>query len=145
MDRPTVREVTDRATIEMILSLRREVFVQEQKVDPKEEFDGLDGDAVQIGAFLGDELVGCGRIRFVDGKAKLERIAVLSPFRGIGIGARILDFMVRTAEGRGYMDQYLHSQTAVIGFYERQGFIPEGDVFLEAEIPHKRMVLVRRG
>ncbi len=125
--------------------MRRKVFIEEQKVDPSEEFDGFDGSAVQIGAFVGDELVGCGRIRFINGRAKLERIAVLSSFRGKGIGKAIVRWMVQIAEGKGYADLYLHSQTAVVGFYERNGFIPEGDVFMEAEIPHRKMVLGRGG
>ena len=144
MDPLIVREVTDQASIERIFSLRNDVFVQEQKVDPSEEFDGLDDAAVQIGAYQGDVLVGCGRISFIGGRAKLERIAVLSPFRRMGIGAKILQHMIAIAEGLGYIDLYLHSQTAVIAFYERHGFIPEGDVFIEAEIPHRRMVLERR-
>ena len=38
----------------------------------------------------------------------------------------------------------LHAQTWTIGFYEKLGFVAEGPEFLEAEIPHRRMVRQRQ-
>ena len=38
----------------------------------------------------------------------------------------------------------LHAQTWTIGFYEKLGFAAEGPEFLEAEIPHRRMVRQRQ-
>jgi predicted GNAT family N-acyltransferase len=34
---------------------------------------------------------------------------------------------------------YLHSQTSAMGFYERCGFIPFGETFMEADIEHIKM------
>jgi predicted GNAT family N-acyltransferase len=35
----------------------------------------------------------------------------------------------------------LHAQCNAKGFYEKSGFVPRGDVFMEADIPHIEMVL----
>jgi predicted GNAT family N-acyltransferase len=39
---------------------------------------------------------------------------------------------------------YLHAQVPVIGFYEAMAFQCVGQVFEEAGIPHRKMVLTRR-
>ena len=36
---------------------------------------------------------------------------------------------------------YLNSQTHAIDFYQRFGFISKGPVYMEAGIPHQRMIL----
>ena len=39
----------------------------------------------------------------------------------------------------GAVDLFLNAQTHALGFYERAGFVVEGDEFLEAGIRHVRM------
>ena len=43
------------------------------------------------------------------------------------------------AQQRGHPEVYLHAQTRALEFYERQGFVAEGDEFDEAGIPHRLM------
>jgi predicted GNAT family N-acyltransferase len=104
--------------------VRREVFVTEQRVPEAEEWDDDDQVCVHVLALQNREPVGTGRI---SPAGKIGRLAVLSEFRGRGIGDRILLMLIEQA------------QVHAMPFYERHGFKAQGEVFDEAGIPHRRM------
>ena len=64
---------------------------------------------------------------------------VLSRIRGRGIGFALLEAAIQKARTLGMNGVYLNAQTHALGFYERAGFVAEGDEFMEAGIPHYRM------
>ncbi|MAO71115.1 MAG: GNAT family N-acetyltransferase [Flavobacteriales bacterium] len=73
---------------------------------------------------------------------KLERFAVLESERGKGLGRKILkSILFDLSNFKGLI--YLHAQVDVIPFYEKIGFIKEGDQFEEAGIQHYKMYLNR--
>jgi len=116
--------------------LRTAVFVQEQGVPADIEWDGQDAQAEHVIAQRGAETVGCGRL-LADGR--IGRLAVQSQLRGSGIGARLLQALLDRARATGLAQVYLHAQVTALGFYERAGFVGEGDEFLEAGIAHRNM------
>ena len=134
-----VRIVREHRSIEEILDIRRRVFVFEQGVDSSEEFDGYDDSAVHIGACIDGVPIGCGRIRMIDGKAKLERIAVVKDLRGQGVGRAIVAYMKEVSRAMGVSSCYLHSQTSAVEFYSGCGFRKVGEPFFEAGIAHYMM------
>lgn len=126
----------DRAVLQ---SLRRAVFVVEQRVPEELEWD--EADALSLHALAQDSHglpVGTGRL-LPDGH--VGRMAVLREWRGQGAGSALLEFLVLQARQRGMRRLQLHAQTHAIGFYERQGFVVQGGEFMEAGIPHRRMTL----
>ena len=73
---------------------------------------------------------------------KLERFAVLESERGKGLGHKILKrILFDLSNFKGLI--YLHAQVDVIPFYEKIGFIKDGDQFEEAGIQHYKMYLNR--
>ena len=116
--------------------VRREVFVTEQRVPEAEEWDDDDEVCVHVLAMLNREPVGTGRI---SPAGKIGRLAVLSEFRGRGIGDRILLMLIEQARHRGLAEVTLNAQVHAMPFYERHGFKAQGEVFDEAGIPHRRM------
>jgi hypothetical protein len=101
------------------------------------EWDEHDEQARHALAFgEGGRAVGTGRL-LADGH--IGRIAVLSRWRGQGVGAAILKALIGEAEDLGLRQLVLHAQTHATGFYARFGFQPEGAEFMEAAIPHVRM------
>ena len=80
--------------------------------------------------------VGTGRI-LTDGH--IGRIAILSDFRGQGLGAKIVLSLVQEAENKDYPRVYLGAQKHAIDFYAKLGFKPFGDEFLSAGIVHLSM------
>lgn len=127
-------------------TVRRAVFVEEQKVPPDLEMDGLDGSALHVLAERAERVIGTGRLRVTqDGLAKLERICVVKPARGHGVGVLLVRALENAAANQGCAKVVLSSQLAVVHFYERLGFQGEGDVFMEAGIAHRRMSKPLRG
>jgi predicted GNAT family N-acyltransferase len=116
--------------------VRREVFVTEQRVPEAEEWDDDDQVCVHVLALQNREPVGTGRI---SPAGKIGRLAVLSEFRGRGIGDRILLTLIEQARHRGLAEVTLNAQVHAMPFYERHGFKAQGEVFDEAGIPHRRM------
>ena len=136
----TVRTVRDEAELEAARDLRVRVFCGEQGVDASEELDELDEVAAQIVALDESGVIATCRVRETDrGLWKLERMVVEKRLRGSGVGARLLTGAEAEARERGASEMVLHAQRRAESFYAGNGYVPEGDTFLEAEIEHVRM------
>lgn len=124
----------DRAAIETI---RRHVFIEEQRVPVELEWDGLDAAAFHVLAETRENIpAGTGRLL---PNGHIGRMAVEGLYRGQGVGRAMLLALIREAEGRGMPLLVLNAQTTALGFYRRFGFAAVGDEFLDAGIPHFRM------
>ena len=118
--------------------VRREVFIEEQHVPEALEWDGLDESCHHVlVTAAGKGPVGTGRIK-PDGH--IGRMAVLKECRGEGVGSAMLAALLDFARQQQCVEVYLHAQVAAIPFYEKQGFIVDGEQFMDAGIPHRRMV-----
>lgn len=119
--------------------VRVEVFVIEQNVPVELEWD--EGDEVSTHAVAYDEQgqpVATGRL-LPDGH--IGRMAVSQSLRGKGIGKQVLVALLEHARQDGHEELVLHAQTHAVPFYEQQGFIVEGEEFIEADMPHRLMRL----
>jgi len=119
-------------------NIRRLVFIVEQKVPKDEEWDGQDDDSWHwLATDTNDVPIGTARL-LPDGQ--IGRMAVLSDYRKFGVGAALLEQAVEKARHLGFSSVFLNAQTHALGFYERAGFVAEGEEFQEAGIAHYRMV-----
>lgn len=122
-----------------IRQVRDIVFVQEQSVPADLEWDGSDDECTHALAETEEGVaVGTGRLA-PDGK--IGRMAVLAEYRGLGVGAAVLDYLLECARTAGMSRCYLHAQTHALAFYARHGFVAHGAEFMEADIPHREMEL----
>lgn len=122
---------------EAMRAIRTPVFIQEQQVPQQIEWDEMDPLCVHALAVDTDGTpIGTGRMA-PDGK--IGRMAVLEDWRGKGVGAAILDFLIACAQERGIKDCRLHAQCHAMDFYLQHGFEADGEEFMEAGIPHMRM------
>ena len=135
-----------------LYALRYEVFVIGQAVPEDLERDELDATATHAVAVALGRVVGTGRLvnGRIDEQGRLEpgspgsvgtigRMAVAQDARGTGTGRALLDLLVEAAAERDLPAVELHAQVHARGFYERAGFTPFGDVYLEAGIEHLGM------
>ncbi len=121
-----------------IRSVRHAVFSDEQGISRALDFDGRDPDCVQVIARLGDgEVLGTARM-LPDGH--VGRLAVHAPWRGRGVGTRMVECLTEAARERGIESIYLHSQASATEFYHRLGYAIRGEPFMEAGIEHVLMV-----
>jgi predicted GNAT family N-acyltransferase len=117
--------------------LRNEVFVEEQHVPPELERDPLDDRAFHVIALDGDRCVGTGRlVRQPGGEGRVGRMAIDRGWRRRGIGARVLAALEDRARAEGMPAIELHAQCYVEAFYQRAGYVREGEPFEEAGIAH---------
>ena len=120
-----------------LMAVRSTVFVVEQKVPPELEWDGRDGDADHwLAEDAGGAPIGVARLL---GSGQVGRMAVLPAWRHRGVGRALLDAVLRDAARHGIAELWLNAQCTAEPFYTRAGFAPEGAVFDEAGIPHRRM------
>lgn len=137
-----IKQVNYLEAIESIQMIRCIVFQDEQGVDPKLEFDGLDESAVHLLAYLVGEPVGTARIRQLDPQtAKIERLAVLSMVRGFGIGTKLMETALEFIERNNNNQKVIvNAQEYVKNLYEKLGFQAIGEPFDEAGISHLKMI-----
>jgi len=140
MDNLRYKLVENDKELEEILDIRKRIFVEEQGIPETLEQDGNDSSALHMVVKNGDIAVGTVRIRFLNNQqAKLERMAILKPLRGAGIGRGIITFLEEELKKRGIEQIVLHAQYYVIDFYIKCGFRETGLPFLEADIQHIRL------
>ena len=121
------------------MEIRFKVFTEEQGVDKDIEFDGLDFDAAHYLITIDNKPVATARWRETDEGIKIERMAVIKEYRGLGIGNLLLRYMLRELIKSG-KKIYLHAQKSVQRFYELNHVKPVGEPFLEANMEHIKMV-----
>lgn len=117
--------------------IRREVFVQEQGVPVELELDNEDASSLHAVAFNGSGLaVGTGRLLR---NAHIGRMAVLSAYRGQGVGAALLRALLNKSLDLGYKEVVLSAQLHAQDFYAAHGFVAEDGIYLDAGIEHITM------
>ena len=105
-----------------VVSVRSATFVAEQDCPYDEEFDGNDFSASHLLAYVGKEPVGCLRIRYFAGFAKLERLAVRHEFRSRHIGTRLMKAGVEFCRAKGYRRIYGRAQKDLLDYYVNMGW-----------------------
>ncbi len=120
-----------------LLKVRRVVFIDEQDVPEEEELDI--NDPGYIHALARDpklQPIATGRL-LPDGK--VGRMAVLKAWRGMGVGSAVLHALTCAAGEAGIAEIILDAQIHAISFYQKQGYQPFGEEFMDAGIPHIKM------
>jgi len=122
--------------------LRKEVFVDEQKVPAEMEWDDDDATALHAVAInrMGMVLATGRLLQHAPSVARIGRMAVKKQMRGSDLGRRVLQSLMDAAKNRGDAQVLLHAQCSAEGFYKRAGFTPQGKIFEEAGIAHIEMV-----
>ncbi|MCX7558137.1 GNAT family N-acetyltransferase [Sulfitobacter sp. F26204] len=120
-------------------ALRRQVFIEEQGVSEADEIDDLDDVSLHLLAMEGANAVGSARIYIASGVAKIGRVCVIKSMRGTGLGAALIHKALEVSRGKAKQAR-LGAQVHALGFYQRLGFDPVGQVYDDAGIPHREMV-----
>ena len=127
----------------LLRAIREKVFMQEQNVSAELEWDGLDESCQHALALsTSGDAVGCGRITPT---GHIGRVAVLPEWRMKHIGTAILELLVDYARTQTYTQVELNAQVQAIAVYKKFGFEVEGEEFMDANIPHRRMVMKLKG
>lgn len=122
------------------LSIRRDVFVDEQQVPEELEVDELEPLCEHVILYDKMKPIATARIHeFEKKKFKIQRVAVLKEYRGKGHGRYLMneiELHISKKEGGILL---LGAQTHALSFYEKLGYYTFGDTYMDAGIPHKDM------
>jgi predicted GNAT family N-acyltransferase len=123
----------------LLRAIREAVFMREQCVSAELEWDGLDEACHHALALSASgDAIGCGRIT---PQGYIGRMAVLPEWRGKRVGSAILEMLLDYARSQNLAQVELAAQVQAIPFYQSHGFEAEGEPFLDANIPHRKMKL----
>ena len=115
--------------------IRGEVFIKGQNIDWDLEFDGLDDKCVLFVCYMDKKAVGAARLY----KNKVGRVATLEQYRKKGVGRALMDYIEDYAKNNSIKTLKLNAQLYIKQFYLNLGYIPQGNIFLEADIQHVKM------
>ena len=123
-----------------ITNIRRIVF---SKL-PLSDDDLFDKDDSILDQFLikndvNGESVGSFRLRPIDDSYKIERMGILPQFHSRGFGRMALEEIKILSRNCNMSRLILDSIFDVRGFYEKSGFVQDGDVYSKVGIPHVKM------
>ncbi len=125
------------------MPLRHAVFAEEKGIPADLMSDGADATAhhALITNRLGLPLA-TGRLVPLDGgqRGQVGRMAVVPSQRSQNLGGQLLTGLLAQARQVGMTEVLLHAQTGAARFYARHGFVPQGEPFEEAGLPHQTMV-----
>ena len=110
------------------------------------DYDAFPGTR-HVAAIADDVVVGCATVfpspyRDADDAWQLRGMAVAPDRQGEHIGAVVLEGAIELAQAAGAPLVWANARTTALGFYERLGFEPVGDVFTYGalDLPHKVIV-----
>jgi GNAT superfamily N-acetyltransferase len=130
-----------------VLPVRQRVLRPHQRVEDVEFQGDRRPGALHLGAFEGARLVGVASVLpdrhpvLPDGDAwRIRGMAVDEDARGRGVGGLLLQACVDHARSLGAALVWCNARVRAVAFYERHGFVVDGDVFdVDVIGPHVRM------
>ena len=126
------------------MGIREDVFHTEQGIDKAMMSDDKDKEAYHCVIYDFGMPIGCGRLYKDNEGFHIGRVAINKKYRGKGLGKDIVRGLMEKAWEVGADKISIHAQKSVISFYEELGFIGKGDLFLEANILHLSMEVVKK-
>ncbi|REI04145.1 GNAT family N-acetyltransferase [Staphylococcus felis] len=131
---------TNRSIYRDALYIRKKVFIEEQGVSKAEEIDQYEDKCQYIVGYDDNHSpIATARYRLVNNIVKVERVAVMPAQRGQNIGQLLMQTLEKDAIAKGYHHFKLGAQLHAVPFYEKLGYHIDGDIFIDAGIPHYHM------
>jgi ElaA protein len=127
------------ARLYALLRLRVSIFVVEQNA-AYEELDGLDLLDTTRHFWLESDPesgpIACLRLLEESNGFRIGRVCTVKQQRGQGLSRRLMEAALAEV---GSAASVLEAQVQAQGFYAGFGYVPEGEIYLEDDIPHITM------
>ncbi len=118
-----VREILGAQEFSTYYDLRWRVLREPWTQSRDSERDARDADAVHLGCWVGERLVGVGRLHLNSpSEAQIRFMAVEPEWAGQGIGRLLLSELERRAAADGARAMVLDARESALGFYEKHGY-----------------------
>jgi len=123
-----------------IRDLRVRTFVIGRGVPEEIEIDGKDPYLLHFCSYEDDKLLAYLRAEDIGDMLHIGRVCVEENLRKQGLGRKLLDFLFQYAKEKGFSAVELSAVDTAVGFYEKLGFVAQGDYYLETGVPHIYMI-----
>ncbi len=124
-----------------LLKLRFEILRKPLGLKLSDKDVATDGKEFHIAAFENGNAVGCVLLRPISADTiKLRQMAVSDACQGQGVGAKLVKYAEELAAARGFKTMEMHARKFAQGFYEKLGYVTEGEEFVEATVPNIKML-----
>ncbi len=126
-----------------VFSVRSATYIAEQFCLYDEEFDGNDFCSTHFLGLIDGDAVGCVRLRFFSGFAKLERLAVRAEYRQSRMSYQLVRAALAHCKKKGYRFVLGHSRLDLVRFWKVFGFKPIADrnTFTFANVQYVEILL----
>ena len=128
-----------------LVELRYKILLEPLGLKFLDSFRNKEVSYLHVGCFdnLEDKLIGGLILAPVnDEEIRLMQVAVDPIHQGEGIGRDLVQYAEIRAKEVGYSKIVMHAMLSVVAFYEKLGFVQEGDLFEEQGITFAKMVKV---
>ena len=133
-----IREPRTKEEWDTYYHLRWKVLRQPWNQPLGTERDTLEDQAKHFAAFEENELLGVGRLDYIEPTTRQIRFMAVEPScQSKGIGASLMNTMEQDAWNSGAIEIILHARAQALGFYEKLGYVCiEPSHLLFGEIQH---------
>lgn len=128
---------------EQLVQLRYKILLEPLGLKFLDHHRAKEAGYLHIGCIeqLDDALVGGLMLAPVDNETiRLMQVAVDTKYQGEGIGRELVKYAEKRAKAAGYHKIVMHTMLSVVNFYEKMGYVQEGDIFEESGISFAKMV-----
>ncbi|MBT8446008.1 MAG: GNAT family N-acetyltransferase [Gammaproteobacteria bacterium] len=126
-----LHRVTTPAQLRAAQLIRRNVFVEEQRIPEELEYDGADEASIHVLASADGEAVATARLTPTGepGFAVMARVAIVPAWRGSGLGRQVVEALEQYGRETGITDIELHPHHYLERFYSDLGYrcVPGGE------------------
>lgn len=130
-----------KSDFEKYYDLRWRILRKPWKQPRGSEKDNFENQSVHIAAFVGDKIIGIGRLHLNSKKeSQVRYMAVEHGFQGKGIGGLVLKQLEKAAKKKGAKYIILNSRETAVKFYKKYGYkiVGKADTMFGV-IPHWKM------
>lgn len=138
MDRPIIKLALGKKDVEEAFAIRREVFVNEQKMFKKTDRDKYDDIAQHLICIINGEIAGTVRIFPAKGGRSWigGRLALKKKYRGTSGGMMLVKAAMELAKKKECRHFYATIQKQNISFFKRLGWKQVGSLFIYKGFKH---------
>ena len=120
-----------------VINIRTAVFMQEQGF--QNEFDETDKTCTHLVLYDGNTPIATCRYFSDDTNYHIGRVAVIKEYRGKNLGNKMMQLAEDEIRKDGGKRIELSAQVRVKNFYQKLGYCPVGDVYLDEYCEHITM------
>lgn len=122
-----------------LMQIRAAVFMCEQHVDPLLEIDDEDRLCMHYILYDNSEIIATCRVLPEGDTWHIGRVAVMKDHRHKHCGSFLLDEVEKLAKSEQIHKLVLGAQITAMPFYEKNGYVAYGELYLDAAIEHRMM------